>query len=240
VPARSRSRARYTALASLALVSGVLLAWSGPAAAHEETTTTAKTTTTTKSTMPGVKCPTPELLGDLRATGATVTTPGAEPRKLDKDQATAFMQTWLAYSVFNEPEQERPPARLPVSRLEVALIQEGQPTSLLIFYATDGTNAWVGAPAAPPAPPPNDQKWIRVPKPKQTMAAFAGRMVPICTGPTTPSTNANTATTVGKASKPSGTSSSGDGAMWALIVGGGVVVAGGAVVGTRVLRRRAD
>jgi hypothetical protein len=228
VLARSQPRAGIAALCSFALVLGVMWAWSGLAAAADPTTTTA-----------AAKCPTPEILRGMKATGATVRTPGAKPRTLDKDQATAFMQTWLAYSIFAKPAQERPPAALPVSRLNVAVLGNGQPTSLLIFYASDGTNAWVGAPAPFPAPPPNDQKWIRVPRPKQTIAAFAGRMAPICTDPvTTSTTNAATATTVGGAAKSNGTASD-DGALWALIVGGMVIVGGGAFVVTRILRRRA-
>ena len=169
--ARSRCRAGTAALASLALAAGSFWVWSvvgsvSPALAA--TTTTAK-------------CPTPEIIGGISATGATVTTPGAKPRTLDKDQATAFMQTWLAYSVFEKPPQERPPAGVPISRLDVATVQAGQPAAFLIFYATDGTNVWVGAPAPTQAPPPNDQKWIRAPKPKETRAAFAGNMGPICT-----------------------------------------------------------
>jgi hypothetical protein len=220
--ARSRCRA---GLASLVLAAAVLCTW--PAAAAVASTTTT------------VKCPTPEILGGITANGATVTTPGAKPRTLDKDQATAFMQTWLAYSVFKNPPQEHPPAGVPISRLNVAMVQGGQPSPLLIFYATDGIRVWVGAPAPAPAAPPNDQKWIRVPKPKETSAAFAGKMAPICTDPVTAtSTTAPAATTtVGLAAKPTGKSS--DGAPWALIVAGIVVVVGGGSVVALRSRRRA-
>jgi hypothetical protein len=228
--ARSRRRAGTAALASLAslaLGAGLLCAWSAPAAVAATTTT--------------AKCPTPEIIGGVTATGATVTTPGAKPRTLDKDQATAFMQTWLAYSVFSKPPQARPPAGLPVSRLVVGTLQSGQSSSLVIFYATDGTRVWVGAPAPTPAPPPNDQKWIRAPRPKETSAAFEGNMAPICTDPVTvPSTTAKaSATTVGQATKPTG-DSSGNGALWVLIVAGiVVVVGGGALVALRARRRPA-
>ena len=198
------------------------------AAAVDATTTTAK-------------CPTPEILGGVRATGAKVTTPGAEPRTLDKDQATAFMQTWLSYSVFDNPPQERPPAGVPVSRLNVALDESGTPNTLVIFYATDGTKVWVGAPAA--APPPNNERWIRVPKPEQTTEAFAGNMAPICTDPPTsastapPTTDGTTATTIGQAVDPPDTSS-GDDAPWVLIALGIAVVVGvGALVAIRSRRR---
>lgn len=223
--ARSRCRAGTAALASLALAAALLCA-SPVAAAVAATTTTAK-------------CPTPEILGGITATGATVTTPGAKPRTLDKDQATAFMQTWLAYSVFEKPPQERPPAGVPISRVNVALVQGGRPSPLLIFYATDGTRVWVGAPAPVPAPPPNDQKWIRTPKPKETSAALAGKMAPICTQPVTASSTTAPAatTTVGLAAKPTGKSS--DGTPWVLIVAGIVVVVGGGSVVALRSRRRA-
>jgi hypothetical protein len=218
VLARSQRRAGTAALTLLAFGFGSLWAWTAPASAADATTTTAK-------------CPTPEILGGVRATGATVTTPGAKVRKLDKDQATAFMQTWLAYSVFQNPPQEHPPAGVPVSRVNVTLTENGQPGALLIFYATDGTKVWVGAPAPVPAPPPNDQRWIRAPRPEQTTSAFKGEMAPICTGPTTSSTTSTTtatsATTVGQAAKPDGTSSDSD-VPWVLIVVGIVVVVGGA------------
>ena len=222
--ARSQSRCDNTTLISIAIMLVALWAWSGHAAATDATTAVA-----------AVKCATPELLRGFSAAGATVTTPGAKPRTLDKDQATAFMQTWLAYSVFGKPAQERPPPQLPISHLNVAVVENGRPTSLLIFYASDGNNAWVGAPA--PAPPPNDQKWIRAPRPEQTIAAFAGTMAPICT-PTTPTSTlkATTATTVGHGATGA---SSGNGVPWALTVGGIAIVAGGALVATRSLRRRA-
>jgi hypothetical protein len=222
--ARSRCRA---GLASLVLAAAAL--GTGPASAAVAATTTT------------VKCPTPEILGGVRATGATVVTPGAKPRTLDKDQATAFMQTWLAYSVFEKPPQEHPPAGLPISRLTVAMVQGGQTSPLLIFYATDGTRVWVGAPAPAPAAPPNDQKWIRAPKPKETSAAFAGKMAPICTDPVTASSTTAPAatTTVGQAAKASGKASD-EGALLALIVAGiVVVVGGGAVVALRSRRRAA-
>jgi hypothetical protein len=230
--ARSRCRAGAAALASLALAVGVLGAvvlsvWSVPAA-FAATTTTAK-------------CPTPEILGGIKATGATITTPGAKKRTLDQDQATAFMQTWLAFSVFENPPQQRPPAGVPISQLDVATIQSDGPSAFLIFYADDGTQVWVGAPAAIKAPPPNDQKWIRAPKPEQTRAAFAGDMGPICTDPVSAPSSAAPAstTTVAQAVKPNEKSSD-DGTPWAAIIIGLVVVVGGGALALRSRRRPAS
>jgi hypothetical protein len=146
------------------------------------------------------------------------------------------MQTWLAYSVFSSPPQEHPPAQLPVSRLQVSVLQGSQASALLIFYASDGTRAWVGAPAPTPAPPPNDQKWIRAPKPAETIAAFAGHMAPICVASAT-TTVPSTPTTSGVATGPTGPSS-GNGTPWILIIVGVLVLAAGAVATSRVRGRR--
>jgi hypothetical protein len=217
---------RRTGLTMLGVVLTALCLWPSPArAANDATTTTAK-------------CATPEILNGIRATGATVTTPGAKARTLDKDQATAFMQSWLGYSVFANPPQEHPPTGLPVSQLDVGTLEGTTSSSLVIFYASDGTNAWVGAPAPRPAPPPNDQRWIRAPRPEQTIAAFAGKMAPICTPPPTASstTAATTVTTIGQA-KTDG--ASGSDTPWALIIIGiAVVVGGGALFAIRSRRRR--
>jgi hypothetical protein len=224
VLARSHTRFGLVAITTLALAVGML--WAGSVAAIAADTT------------PTTGCPTPAILTGMNALGATVSTPGAKTRTLDKDQATAFMQTWLAYSVFDSPPQERPPANLPVSRLTFNLLEDGQPATLLIFYASNGTKAWVGATAPTPAPPPNDQKWILAPKPAETIAAFAGTMAPICVDPTTSASTAPaTPTTLTVAVKHTGTSSD-SGTPWILIIVGVLVVAAGAVAATRVRRRR--
>jgi hypothetical protein len=222
VPDRSDIRSAIAALGALTFAAAMLVAGS-------------VVPTAAASTTPTTGCPTPQILNGMSATGATVATPGAKPRTLNASQATAFMQTWLAYSVFSSPPQQHPPAELPVSRLNVSLVQSGQPSTLEIFYASDGTTAWVGAPAPTPAPPPNDQKWIRAPKPAETIAAFAGKMAPICVD--SASTAAGTSTTLGVASAPSG-SSSGNGTPWILAIVGVLVVAAGAVAATRLRRRR--
>jgi hypothetical protein len=227
---RTPSRAGLAALLSLALSLAAVL---GLSLASPATATAADTTPTTG-------CATPEIVGGMFAVGATVSTPGAKPRTLDESQATAFMQTWLAYSVFSSPKQEHPPANLPVSQLHVNITQDGTPSTLLIFYATDGTKAWVGAPApAPVPPPPNDQKWIRVPKPAETIAAFNGTMAPICADPTgaVSTTRPSTPTTLRLAVKPTG-SSSGSGTPWILIIVGVLVVGAAGVAVSRVRRHR--
>jgi hypothetical protein len=190
-------------------------------------------------TTPTTGCPTPQLLAGVSATGATVATPGAKTRTFGASQATAFMQTWLAYSVFESPPQNYPPAALPVTQLNVAVLENNQPSTLVIFYASDGTHVWVGAPAPNPGPPPKDRKWILAPKPKETMSAFAGTMAPICVDPATSASTAPTSpTTLGLAVKPTSGSSSGNGTLWILIIVGVLVIAAGAVATTRVRGRR--
>ncbi len=218
----AHTRARNAALVLLVLLPTVI--WAGATSASAAVTTT-------------TACPTPELLSGMNVVGATVATPGAKPRTLDARQATAFMQTWLAYSVFEKPPQEHPPANLPVSTLTVNL---AQPPPLTIFYATNGTAAWVGAPApAPVPPPPNNEKWIRAPLPAKTIAAFNGNLAPICADSSGATTTAagNTTTSRGLAVKADGTSSD-NGTFWILIAVAVLVVAAAAVAVSRIRRRR--
>jgi len=119
----------------------------------------------------------------------------------------------------------------------VSVLQGSQASSLPIFYASDGTHAWVGGPAPTPAPPPNNQRWIRAPKPAETIAAFAGQMAPICVASATTATIPNTASPLKLAAKPTG-SSSGNGTPWILIVAGILVVVAAAVATSRVRNRR--
>jgi hypothetical protein len=223
VPIRSKLNSRRAVLVGLTCV----LAWTALPVALTAGAGNALTTSTTVPALP------PELLTGISVVGAVVNTPGAKPRTLDANQATAFMQTWVAYSVFQNPPNERPPSSLPVSRLSVTTDSQG---TLLIFYASDGTNAWVGAPAPDAAAkPPNNEKWIRAPEPQRTIAGFEGRLAPIRTSlpvqTTTTSTTAAPSTT--KATK-----SSDNGGLWALVaLGAAVIVAASAMLAVRGRRR---
>ena len=206
-----------------------VLAWTALPVALTAGAGSALTTSTTVPALP------PELLTGISVVGATVNSPGAKPRTLDANQATAFMQTWFAYSVFQNPPNERPPSSLQVSRLSVTTDSQG---TLLILYASDGTNAWVGAPAPDAAAkPPNNEKWIRAPEPERTIAGFEGRLaptrtpLPVPTTTTTPSTTTSPRTT--KVTK-----SSDNGALWALVaLGVAVIVAASAILAVRRRRR---
>jgi hypothetical protein len=220
---RPHVHARTGALVLLALLPTVIWASAAPAIAAVTTTT--------------VKCPTLEIIRGVSTTGATVATPGAKTRTLDASQATAFMQTWLAYSIVGNAPQNHPPANLPVSRLTVPVIENAQPPqSLVILYATDGTKVWVGAPA-PTASAPTAEKWILAPRPADTTSAFLGNLVPTCVDPaSTASSTAPGSPTAHLVEKSSG---SDDGATWALIGVGVVIVGAVGFLVTRARRRRA-
>jgi hypothetical protein len=187
----SLRRAWWRTLVAVAAVSTVLSVstTSAPASVLPGSTTS---TTVDESAAP------PVLYGSTTVSAATVTTPGQPSRTLDANHMTAFIQTWLAYSIYDNPPNELPPAELPVSRL-AAQFDDG--AGLIIdmefLYATDGTNVWVGARTLP-AP---EEKWIRAPNPSQTTEAFEGNLDPV-RDPIAPSTT-STATT---AAQPAGSS----------------------------------
>jgi hypothetical protein len=225
VPIRSKLNSRRAVLVWLTCV----LAWTALPVALTAGAGNALTTSTTVPALP------PELLTGISVVGAVVNTPGAKPRTLDANQATAFMQTWVAYSVFENPPNERPPSSLPVSRLDVATDSQG---TLLIFYASDGTNAWVGAPASnAAAKPPNNEKWIRAPEPQRTIAGFEGRLAPTRTSLPVPTTTTTPSTTTSP-SATKATKSSDNGGLWALVaLGAAVIVAASAILAVRGRRR---
>ena len=207
---------------ALALVSGLLIVL------------TANTASAVKGCAT-IKGPPPIGQSNVLVSGATVTTPGRPGRALDANQATAFVQTWLPWSILNTA-QDPPPPQLPVSVLNIRTNQG----ALAIWYATDAKNVWIGAPALPSAHRKNNQSWVRVPEPAKTTAGFNGTLDPVCPAPPPPSTTTTTGTTNGQASASHGGSSSGSWLPYVLVVGGVVVVGGGAwLTGRRRRRARA-
>ena len=217
---------RYTRVGRRVLAAVVLASVSliplGLRAAAQETTTS-------------VAVP-PELLSGVTVTGATITTPDEAPRALDASQATAFMQSWLAYSVFDNPANERPPEGLPVSTLEVGTTFNGTPLDVTVFFATDGTTSWVGM------PPQNlgwavveSEKWIKAPD--NTDEAFRGLATPV-TNPPQPSTTTTTSS-AGVAAGDQATSDNGsdDGVPVVAIAAGVLLVAAGVTALVLVTRR---
>lgn len=131
--------------------------------------------------------------------GATVTCPGQPARSLDSTKAAAFMQTWLPYSIFGHAPDETPPSQLAVCHLRVAdQWQSPHNRTLIVYYATDGTDAWVGMPSQDVADGVyvSKERWIRSPSPQQTRAAFEGhgKLIPVAVPSTT--TAATTTTSV--------------------------------------------
>lgn len=235
-PTRTRKvRSAGAGLLAAAVLLGLLQA--GPAAAGARPSAVSRhglaagagaaETTSTTSTAEA----TPELMGGVSVTGATVDTPGEKQRVLDAGQATAFMQTWFSYSVTVNPPNENPPAGLVVSKLKVDMVVSENQTAQIVFYATDGKDVWVGAPGALAGEP---DKWIRVPRPRKTTAGFEGRLEPI-RDPVASTTSAPGATTTSSGSAKDGGSSGNS--SWALIAAGACVVLGGlAVVAVRARR----
>ncbi len=177
----------------LLLIGGAAMIVPAPAFGRSDQSTTPNGQGATSTTVSTECAPDelPELVGGIFATGAQVSTPGAEPRTLDERQATAFMQTWLAYSIVSSPPQEPPPPELPRSEVLVGTRTPDGPSSLLIFFVTNGTDVWVGA----QNPEPGKENWIRAPSPADTIAAFNGELGPICDNTPVPSTT--TPTTIG-------------------------------------------
>jgi hypothetical protein len=175
-------------------------------------------------------------MGGMFATGATITTPGAEPRELNEAQATAFMQTWLLFSIVSNPPQERPPADATRSEVQVMTKDPaGVPGGMLIYFATKGTEAWVGAPNHEAS----KENWIRAPKPADSIAAFNGGLEPTCPHAVAPETTSTTA-----AEPPSNTAQNrtsdtagNDTGVW--IAGGSAIGVGLLTVGLLRRRRRA-
>jgi hypothetical protein len=173
----------------------------------------------------------PQLLNGVYVTGATVKTPGKAVRKLDANQATAFMQAWLPESVFGHLPNSDPPKSLPVTHVDVGTTFNGKPIPIVVIYATDGTNAWVGMPGPQSLgwAVVTETKWIQAPKPATLMKAFAGQLTPV----TSPPATTTTTNPVTKSASPA-TKSSSSSFPWVGFVIVLVVVAGIAVVLVRM------
>jgi hypothetical protein len=172
----------------------------------------------------------------VSVTGATIATPGAPDRKLDANQATAFMQAWLPDSVFHQPilPNVKPPARLAISRMTVVTVWNGINEPLKVFYASDGTTAWVGMPAQGFGWAGVDhERWIAAPQSARLRKAFAGELQPVRPSPAA-TTTAPSSTTQPKTTA-SADGGSGSSAAWWLVGGAAVIVAGALIL---TLRRR--
>jgi LPXTG-motif cell wall-anchored protein len=214
-------RVRTTTALLMLLVLG--LAFAPNAAAQTNPTTTAPEAAV-------------DIGGGNRFTSAVITTPGEPaPRTFSAYQAATFVQSWLAYALFGQkPTVQDPPPTLPVSRVDV----RGQwgdgttPGTVTVYYASDGTTAWISFPdqdASPePYTPPPPSHWFVAPP--RVIQAFNG------TATLADTLGTETATQQPKVGeRPSG--SGGSMVPWLVLLGGTLVVAVGAVFFIR--RRRA-
>jgi hypothetical protein len=160
---RSKSTA-VRRVAMLGVTVALAVAWLGAVPGRAATTTTNATGVAPNEFLNGVIVVPP---------GATVTTPGSSTRRLDTNQTAAFMRTWLPASTVQQIPNEKPPKCLPVSTLRFTNEFSGVKTGTIVFYASDGVNAWVGMPKqALGFAVVTSEKWIRAPDTNATIEAF--------------------------------------------------------------------
>jgi hypothetical protein len=153
-----------------------------------------------------------------------VTTPGSAGRKLDANQTAAFLRSWLPASVLQRLPNEKPSTCLPVSTIRTKTTFDRVATPMVVYYASDGPNAWVGMPAQSLGfASVTEEKWIRAPDPTGTIKAFHAPG-------DVPGTTNNCASTPGSGTKPPKPSSkdSSDSNTWVFVaVPAAIIVAVG-------------
>jgi len=174
-------------------------------------------------------------------TGATVTSPAEPtPRSLNGYQTAVFVQSWFPTAMFGKPELRTPPADLPVYRVDIMGSWGGDEPQIgnqTVYYASDGTTAFVSYPQGQPVtptptdPPPSPSVWFVAPPP--TIDAFNGTGTLVDTAGTqaanTPR-SANVATT----SNDSGSSStSTPWVLYAVLAAAAVVIVAGVAMSVR-------
>ncbi|MCU1465799.1 MAG: hypothetical protein JWM72_1727 [Actinomycetia bacterium] len=183
---------------------------------------------------PAAMEPPPELFSGVSVSGATIATPGAPVRKLDANQATAFMQAWLPDSVYTKLPNVKPPANLAISHMTVVTVFNHVNEPLKVFYASDGITAWVGMPAQGFGwAGVEHERWIAAPQSARVRQGFAGKLQPVRPPPAA-TTTAPSSTTQPKTTASADGGSGSSAAWW--LVGGAAVIVAGALIFT--LRRR--
>jgi hypothetical protein len=193
---------RGRGLVVLALVA-VLGLVSTPAGAHA-----AETTTTT--------APAVAISGGLSFRGAVITAPHKPARKLNAYQSAVFVQAWIGEAFYGKPAHEPVPANLTKYRVDVTGNWGGGADYFArpVFYASDGTKAWVVFPdpaKVPATGAPKTLDWFVAPQ--GVIAAFAG------TAKLVPTVSETPTTTGAGASAPASKNDSGSGSVWPWIVG---------------------
>ena len=172
-----------------------------------------------------------QIDGGLAFTGAEITGPGTKPRHLDAYRAAVFAQSVLAYAIATKVTHQPPPANAAIYRVDVTGTWNAPEISTRpIFYASDGKQAFIAAPA-PGATPATADWWIAPPR---VMEAFAGtaQLVPTA-GTQTESPTPSTSEPVDDKSSSGGTS----GSSWLWIAVVAAVVAVIAALGIRARNR---
>lgn len=221
-PGKSR-RVRPVVVVACAgmLISGILLSGLLVASSGLTTAWAAGTTTTTSSV---------EISAGFAFRGAVITGAGTAPRRLTAYQSAVFMQAWIGDAIFGKPKHEKLPAHVAVYRLDVSGTWGGgsEFTTRAVYYASDGTKAWIAFPSpqiTPPTGAPARLDWFV--GPPRLIQAFAGtaKLLP----------TAGTGTSPPNAAAPARPARhSGGSTVWPWIVGAGAaVVAVGGGLGWR-------
>ena len=155
--------------------------------------------------------------------GTDVVCPNVPVRKLDASQGAAFVESFLADSLFGTPKLEKPPTDLPVCDANITWIYDGPGKTVhKMKYATDGTKAWllfVGT----------DVWFVGGPRVKDSID---GKLKPVNTYVVPPTTTPKPTPTKKAAAKADD-----DDTPWGLIVGAGAVV-GALLIGASVWAKR--
>jgi hypothetical protein len=228
------SRARRLAVLATAAVAGVGVVGLGFTGVEVATVAPAGAAGTTSTTQAAVELPG----GGLSFRGGVVTAPGKPTRNLTAYQSAVFVQKWIVEALYGKPKHEPIPANVTPYRVDVTGTWGGGSdyTTRPVFYASDGTQAWVVFPDPTKVPAsgiPAQLDWFVAPP--QVISAFAG------TGKLVPTASPGPAPTAGGA-VPAADNTSGDdggGSAWLWIAGVVAVVAlGGFALGRRSSRAR--
>ena len=177
-------RRRRVFVVGVLVALGALLALSSVAGAARAAGTggrraDASTTSSTTPTSVGIG-------GDYAYSGAVVHEPGTtKTRTLNAYQSAVFVQSWLGDLYYGHPKFGPPSANLTVSRVDVTGNWGGTYTTLAVYYATDGSQVWIGFPhqpitTTPSSRPPAPGGWFIAPA--RVRQAYAGTAKLVLTG----------------------------------------------------------
>ena len=179
-----RAARRHSLRATLALVAAVcVMAVAAPAGARPGQVGSPTPTSVAAADVPG-------LPPGMAVTGAVVREPGEPDRNLTAGQATAFMQSWFADSIFSGAPSLTPVGEFEYATLDVTATYGGEQTEFETFFTCKGETAWVGMPQqqiAPGAFVPAE-RWVEAGFGTRVIAAYKGLIAPIVDTSGTPPT----------------------------------------------------